>query len=168
MVTVTPLATGKPEDFPTRGQLDSLLNYVLATYPKLGVDADVPGFREHFERAFLALCYIRRRDGIDKQHTMSFWRDLGQDTLSSLKVPAKLELAPFVAAVIAHGDVAHTHPTHPQNFSMSAGLIFGGTGRAYSGVWRKVLEVGRLPEPTAVARGFDGSIGHQIRSSAVG
>jgi hypothetical protein len=151
VVTVTPLATGRPEDFPTKGQLNSLLNYVLTAYPKLGVDADVTGFREHFERAFLALCYIRRRDGIDKQHTMSFWRDLGQDTLSSLKVPAKLELAPFVAAVIAHGDIAHTHPNHPQNFSMSAGLIFGGVGRAYNGVWKKVIEAGRVNAPVEIS-----------------
>ena len=124
---------------------------MLSAYPKLAPAGDLDKFKTSFRTSFLSLCHIRRRDGIDKQKTMSFWRDLGQDTLASLNVSAKLDLAPFVAAVIAHGDIAHTHPNHPQNFSMSAGLIFGGVGRAYNGVWRKVFEAGRVNAPVEIA-----------------
>jgi hypothetical protein len=134
----------QPDDFPAQSQLDSLLRIVHSAYPKLAPAGDLDKYKAGFRLSFLSPCHIRRRDGIDKQHTMSFWRDLGQDTLSSLNVSGKLDLAPFVAAVIASGDIAYTHPNHPQNFSMSAGLIFGGAGRAYSGAWRKVFDAGKV------------------------
>jgi hypothetical protein len=141
----------QPEDFPSQSDLDSLLRIVLSEYPKLAPADDLDKYKSSFRMSFLSLCHIRRRDGIDKQRHMSFWRDLGQDTLASLSIPAKLELAPFVAAVIAHGDIDYTHPNHEQNFSMSAGLIFGGVGRAYSGVFKKVLEAGRVNAPVEIS-----------------
>jgi hypothetical protein len=131
--------------------LDSLLRIVLSEYPKLAPAGDTDRYKASFRLSFLSLCHIRRRDGIDKQHTMSFWRDLGQDTLASLHVTSRLELAPFVAAVIASGDIDYTHPNHPMNLSMSAGLIFGGVGRVYNGAWKKVLEAGRVNAPVEIA-----------------
>jgi hypothetical protein len=149
-IIMEPPPFSQPPDFPTQSQLDSLLRIVLASYPKLAPAGDLDKYNSGFRMSFLSLCHIRRRDGIDKQHTMSFWRDLGQDTLSSLNVWAKLDLAPFVASVIAHGDIPHTHPNHPMNFSMSAGLIFGGVGRAYAGAWKKVFEAGRVNPPVEI------------------
>jgi hypothetical protein len=83
---------------------------------------------------------------------MSYWRDYAQDILSSLRMTAKLDRAPFEAAVIAHGDVLYTHLFHEMNFSMSAGLLFGGgtAGKNYSGVWKKLLEVGRVSLPVKI------------------
>jgi hypothetical protein len=150
-VTLHQPAFVQPDDFPTQSELDGLLRIVLASYPKLGPAGDPDKYKSSFRMSFLSLCHIRRRDGIDKLHHMSFWRDLGQDTLASLNVSARLELAPFVAAVIAHGDIDYTHPNHEQNFSMSAGLIFGGVGRAYNGVWKKVFEAGRVNAPVEIS-----------------
>lgn len=150
-VTLHQPAFVQPENFPSQSELDGLLRIVLSEYPKLAPADDLDKYKSSFRMSFLSLCHIRRRDGIDKQHTMSFWRDLGQDTLASLNIPAKLDLAPFVAAVIAHGDIDYTHPNHPQNFSMSVGLIFGGVGRAYNGVWKKVLEAGRVNAPVEIS-----------------
>ena len=80
---------------------------VLSAYPKLGVGMPTrTEYQDHFERAFLALCYIRRRPEVDKQRTMSFWRDLGSRHLVEPCVLRRSSnLAPFVAAVVAHGDV---------------------------------------------------------------
>jgi hypothetical protein len=69
----------RPADFPTKSQFDSLLRIVLSAYPKLGSAADTHEYKDHFERAFLGLCHIRRRPVVDKQRTMSFWRDYAQD-----------------------------------------------------------------------------------------
>ena len=84
---------------------------------------------------------------------MSDWRDYGQEILAGLGSWAKLDLGAFCCAVIAHGDVPYSHPNHPQNFSMSAGLIFGGgtAGRAYSGAWKKAYEAGRVNPPVEIS-----------------
>jgi hypothetical protein len=143
-VVTAPLAVGRPADFPTKGQLDSLLNYVLNVYPKLGAAADTRAYKDSFERAFLALCYLRRRPEIDRRYHMSYWRDYAQDVLSSLNVPSKLDLAPFVAATIAHGDIPYSSPFNEMNYSMSAGLIYGGgtAGKAYAGGGSECLKQG--------------------------
>jgi hypothetical protein len=144
----------QPPDFPTQSELDSLLRIVLSAYPRLEpVAGNADKFKADFRLAFLSLCHTRRRDEVDKQRTMSAWRDYAQDTLAGLNITAKLGLGPFTAAVIASGDIPYTNPFHEMNFSMSAGLIFGGgtSGRAYSGAWRKVFEAGRVNAPVEVA-----------------
>ena len=134
----------QPPDFPSQSELDSLLRIVLASYPKLDPAGDADKFKTDFRLSFLSLCHIRRKPEVDKQHTMSFWRDYGQDTLAGLNITAKLGLGSFIAATIAHGDVVYTHPFHEFNFSMSAGLFFGGgtEGRPYAGAWKKHLNRG--------------------------
>lgn len=143
----------QPEDFPTKNQLASLLRNVFSAYPRLEPAAGVPkSYRESFEKSFLALCHIRRSPEI-KHRYMSDWRDYGQEILAGLGSWAKLDLGAFCCAVIAHGDIPYSHPNHPQNFSMSAGLVIGGgtAGKAYSGAWRKVFKSGRVNAPVEIA-----------------
>ena len=143
----------QPPDFPSQSELDSLLRIVLASYPKLAPAGDADKFKADFRLSFLSLCHIRRKPEVDKQHTMSFWRDYGQDTLAGLNITAKLGLGSFIAATIAHGDIVHTSPFHEFNFSVSAGLFFGGgtEGRPYSGAWKKIFEAGRVNAPVEIA-----------------
>jgi hypothetical protein len=153
-VTLHQPAFVQPDDFPTQSELDSLLRIVLSAYPRLEpVAGNADKFKADFRLSFLSLCHTRRRDEVDKQRTMSAWRDYAQDTLAGLNVHAKLGLGAFTAAVIASGDVPYTNPFHELNHSMSAGLIFGGgtSGRAYAGAWKKVLEAGRVPPPVEIA-----------------
>ena len=143
----------RPDDFPTKSQLASLLRNVFSAYPRLEPAAGVSDtYMESFEKSFLALCHIRRSPEI-KHKYMSDWRDYGQEILAGLSSWAKLDLGAFCCAVIAHGDVLYSHPNHPQNFSMSAGLIHGGgtAGKAYSGAWKKVFEAGRVNPPVEIS-----------------
>ena len=142
----------RPDDFPTKGQLASLLRNVFSAYPRLEPAAGVSdSYMESFEKSFLALCHIRRSPEI-KHKYMSDWRDYAQEILAGLGSWAKLDLGAFCCAVIAHGDVPYSHPNHPANYSMSAGLIYGGAGgRAYAGAWKKVFEAGRVNPPVEIA-----------------
>ena len=152
-VTLEPPPFMKPDDFPTKSQLASLLRNVFSAYPRLEPAAGPSDSHvESFEKSFLALCHIRRSPEI-KHKYMSDWRDYAQEILAGLGSWAKLDLGAFCCAVIAHGDIPYSHPNHPQNFSTSAGLVIGGgtAGKAYSGAWRKVFESGRVNAPVEIA-----------------
>ena len=67
----------------------------------------------------------------------------------------------LVAACIVHGNIPFSEPPWPV-----LGLAHGTRSEMQPTSWRKVLEAGRLPDPTAVPRVLDGSIGMSVHSQA--
>jgi hypothetical protein len=150
---------GQPDTYPSQSEMDALLRICLAAYPRLAdrvpfdeLDQKLPGFRRSFALSFWAACYcFGRREKVDGQQYMYAWRRIAEDWLKGQAYSAELHAGAFAGAVIAHG-FSYTHPHHPQNFSMSAGLTLGaGDGRAYQPkLWQQILETGRVPEPIEI------------------
>ena len=79
-----------------------------------------------------------------------WWLDYCKQLLDAADIcVASLTLKPWCAALLAHGDVAHTI-TDRYPYDLSFGLTYEGAGRPATAAWRRVLETGRLLPSTAI------------------
>ncbi len=136
------------------GELRRLREMVVTSYPQFG--SRVPTTSEThlaFRNAFVALGHIGRTSEIVTRdarsigwwagHCEEFLQQSGYDNYD-------VGSAPFLMAVIAHGDIPHSPPArfpHDQFFGLTIG-----TGIRATDKWRGVLETGEVLPPVPLTR----------------
>jgi hypothetical protein len=153
-VEIVELTEGSSAPLPSPEELRSLYATVLRAYPQLAtkrclprsMDIDYESAFAEFSVAFIGLCHVRRISQPDPRHAASWWIDHVEDTLQKIGRSATVTLPAFTAAVLAHGDIAF-FPVDMFPYELGFGLAHGGTGRAYSGEWRTVLQTRKLAMP---------------------
>jgi hypothetical protein len=162
---------------PLEGELHQLMGVALTAYPSLGpkielslmqrltrrnhpglADEIVPDtgainadfFRE-FKAAFIAIGSMKRMDGPDRRHYVSFHGEAAQSWLRSHNLFADITTGSFIAAALAHGDIFYTDGTiDGQLWELGLSVYVGAVAKA---AWRGVLQTGKLrpasPVPAA-------------------
>ena len=144
---------------PSSTELGRLRHIVHARYPALAGEfvgrfaaADARTHEEGFAAAFHRLGHMRRLpDGeLDAGRSSGWWVDEAEQWLrqhggSGGHVP----LNAWLAAVVAHHDIAFTLPDPKRGFvSVSVGLVAVGTaGRPPANAWRALLDGARIRDP---------------------
>lgn len=143
-----------PQGFaqPSESELDRLLATVTRQFPRLRRDIAKESFERQFKAAFMGLATFRRAVAVDMKRAKTVWLDLLGDRLREMKVAeTSISLAPFTAAILAHGDIAYCD-LERFPYDLAFGLLVGGTGRPAADAWRGVL-LGRFmpatPQPPA-------------------
>ena len=146
------------KDLPSPGEFASLNRLIAARYPTLAATDDKS--TQQFWAAFTYLFFARRADGPNQKVDNDTWVEQANSwLLDNGRGFQPTTAKALVAACIVHG-IPFSEPPWPK-----LGLAHGSRSEMQPSAWRKVLEVGQLPAPIAIARVFDGSIGSQIRSS---
>jgi hypothetical protein len=127
---------------PTKDELRRLEDIVYRTYPRLKAGGDSDSFRAAFHR----LTYTRRAERLDAKRSLDFWVDQAEDWLKAQGYyPSRPATQSFVAACVAMGDIAFSHPSRFP--SMILGITALPQFEALPGRWRAVLESGQAPTP---------------------
>jgi hypothetical protein len=138
---------------PNDDELNRLQEIVCRKYPQLG-DTGGPAFYgskeerradwfKQFNAAFLALGNMHRTKTPDHKRYASHWTEEAEIWLRSHGKPAPtLRFGPFVAAVLAHGDIRYSG-LFVDGHVLELGLNTY-VGRAASDAWKKVLETQKL------------------------
>jgi hypothetical protein len=113
-----------------------------------------------FWSAFVYLLYARRADAPNTRVATDTWVEQANDWLKARQqgfVPTTGKA--LVAAAICHG-IAYSEPPYP-----ALALAHGSRSEMQPTAWRKTVEAGQLPAPTAVAKSWDASISTAQRYS---
>jgi hypothetical protein len=146
------------KDLPTSGEFAGLNRLIAARYPALAATDEKS--TQQFWSAFIYMFFARRADVPNTKVSNDTWVQQANDWLAARGQGFTPTTArALVAAAICHG-VSYSEPPWPK-----LGLAHGTRSEMQPSSWRKVLEVGQLPPPTAVARVWDTSIGTQQKSS---
>lgn len=139
---------------PNTAELKTLLEVVLAAYPKLRgwspgsrtAYQDEAGFIQQFSAAFRYVSHLGR-DEIDQKHAVSWWTDAASEWCKVQNIwSSSIGAFPFLCAVIGSGDTKFTESDHWGN-SWSVGLSpYGGTP-ATGTSWHRALN-GQLLKPS--------------------
>jgi hypothetical protein len=130
---------------PNEQQFDRLLETVVQRFPVLRPREDVADFNAQFRAAFKRLTYLGRREKVDTNRALSWWCDDAREWCRRHRVnPSWINGAAFVAAALAHGDIAYT--TLDEWPHVSLGLQFTGGGVPAKDWWHRVL-AGTLLDP---------------------
>jgi hypothetical protein len=131
---------------PNEQQFDRLLETVLQRFPVLRPREDVADFNAQFRAAFKRLTHLGRREKVDTDRALTWWLDDCCEWCRRHQVNLPwINGAAFVAAVLAHGDIAYTSLDEWPHVSL--GLQFGGGGREPLGKWHTVLTSGQVLTP---------------------
>ncbi len=139
---------------PTEEELRQLLPIVLDQHPELrpnlgrhslSGDPEADYFAE-FCAAFRRIGFLGRLDAPNRKFYLDHWIDEASEWLRLQRMPADMSAAPYLAAVMAHGDVCFT-PADNTGHVWEVGLAPWG-GRPAGVAWRDVLATGKLLAPT--------------------
>lgn len=145
IVRITTLAPTAPGFImPPDDEMVRLREIVLQHYPLLAPHGkeDEADFHQAFVISFKALGFMSRAAAPDYSRDPCFWVDHASEVIGRLGIAGTLSLAPFTAALVAHGDIAHTEI---RNYPfMSFALRRWGDGGGARDAWKAVLR-GDLP-----------------------
>jgi hypothetical protein len=138
---------------PSTDELRRLCDIVFAKFPKLNV-TDGLVFRgdseqneaEYFRQfcaSFKALGAMHRTENPDKKHYISFWMDLASDWLKTVRDSTSISGLPFIAAVLAHGDICYSG-LFVDGATFEVGLNAYAMGKPPRDAWRGVLATGQI------------------------
>jgi hypothetical protein len=151
-----------PPDYPTQSELKQLLAIVCSAYPRLKIDQESAAAQKQFADAFLGLSFVNRADRPDARFYAQRWSDQVRDFNLAQCWQGEWTLHVFMAAVAAHADIPHTDlPSDDANYFAQLGLAIG-TGRSYSGQFRKLLSAGKCAEPLRIIAPRTVSIPHNF------
>lgn len=146
------------KDLPTSSEGVSLNRLIAARYPALAATDQKES--DQFWSAFIYLFFARRADVPNQKVANDTWVEQANSwLLDNGRGFQPTTAKALVAACIVHG-IPYSEPPWPK-----LGLAHGTRSEMQPSSWRKVLEVGQLPPPTAVARVWDASIGTAQRFS---
>jgi hypothetical protein len=159
---------------PLEDEMHRLMDIALMAYPSLGpkielsllqrltrrnhpglADETVPDvaaitadyFRE-FKAAFIAIGSMKRMDGPDRRHYVSFHAEAAQSWLRSHNMFFDISTPAFIAAALAHGDVAYTDGTvDGQLWELGISVYIGAVAKDS---WRGVIKTGKLRPAAAI------------------
>ena len=121
---------------PNEQQFDRLLEIVVQHFPVLRPRED--DFNAQFRAAFIRLAHCGRRDKVDNERSLSWWCDDAREWCRRHRVnPSWINGSAFVAAVLAHGDIAYASLDGWPHVAL--GLQFAGGGREPLEKWHTVL-----------------------------
>jgi hypothetical protein len=133
-----------PFTMPTDEEFDGLQEVVLGKYPQLApAEHAAYEFSSDFRRAFRYVAAIKRSDKPNGKYGLGWWIDYVATTYREGFVRG----GPFIAAVIAQGDVAFVVDDGPRGHTWEFGLVLG-AGRKGIDAWRNVLAGKLLPPAT--------------------
>jgi hypothetical protein len=138
---------------PSSDELRRLRDIVFANFAKLNV-ADGLVFRgdaeqnsaEYFRQfcaSFRALGALHRTEKPDRKHYLSHWIDTCEDMLKPMGNSTTLSGLPFLAAALAHGDIAYAG-LFTEGCVAELGLNAFRIGKPPGDAWRRVLSTGRV------------------------
>ena len=129
-----------------------LISLIAARYPALAA-TDQKEY-DQFWSAFIYLFFARRADAPNQRVANDTWVEQANSwLLDNGRGFQPTTAKALVAACIVHG-IPYSEPPWPK-----LGLAHGTRSEMQPSAGGRVLEVGQLPAPTAIARVFDGSIG---------
>jgi hypothetical protein len=136
-----------PVVLPTADELRRLEEIAMRQYPKLRAGSDPASFKA----AFFRLSYTCRAEKLDTKRCLDWWVDQCEDWLKAQGYyPTRPATQSFVAAAIAMGDIAFSHPSRFP--SMSLAITALPQFEALPGRWHEVLASGRVPEPIGMPK----------------
>lgn len=145
-VTITTKAPSAPADFvqPTSAELRKLEALVYRLRPDLDLRADrdfltLKHTRE-LSAAFLALCWMGRRDEPDHGKSTTWWADYARELLREGGIEAQIPNHILIAAALAQGDIPYSRN--------ALGLARVHTGAPATNAWRTVLKSGAVRAPS--------------------
>lgn len=152
----------EPSSFvrPTEKELRCLYDIVLAKYPRLGprlssrsADQEKEEYFDGFIWSFERLGYIGRLGAPDTRRYVNHWVEETKDWLRLHRPAHRGNIgAGFLAAVLAHGDIAYTVGDENRGVVWSIGVTPYG-GKQATDAWKRVLD-GKLLTPVAPERRF--------------
>jgi hypothetical protein len=138
---------------PSPAELSQLRDIVFAKYPRLNVtegmvfrgdnEANEAEYFKQFCASFRALGAMHRTERPDKKHYISFWMDLASDWLKTVRDSTSISGLPFIAAVLAHGDICYSG-LFVDGATFEVGLNAYRMGKPPGDAWKKVLATGRI------------------------
>jgi hypothetical protein len=141
-------------EIPPDDELQRLRATVDAAYPELAfrprgerwADADAAADFHAFKIAFEYLATLSRIDALQTRYATSWWVSGAEGWARDIGRSAMITRAPFIAALLAHGDIRYSRLDEPH--SVAFGLAEGAAGRRYDPAsWRRVLAGGGLLAP---------------------
>jgi hypothetical protein len=142
-----------PRGLPSDAELMELRRIVNLAHPKLAFVATGPRFADIEEREDVAgfrtaFAYLATLARVEKplatKYATSWWLTGAEGWARDVGLPTTIPGRAFIAALVAHGDIAFTALDDYPVF----GLAVGDHGRRYAQRWRDVL-AGHLPEAVA-------------------
>jgi hypothetical protein len=149
---------------PSDDQLLRLTAIAVGAYPafadcsRMGLHRPSPEqnrneWNKQFKAAFLALGNMRRSETPDHKHYCHHWKDKCEDILRTLGRPETLYFNPWMAAVVAWGDIPYSGVGLQHEGTLVEVGLAEYTGRVASDAnWRRVLETRAILRMTASAR----------------
>jgi hypothetical protein len=138
---------------PSQEEFRRLRDIVFAKFPKLNVteglvfrgDAE-QNEQEYFKQfcaSFRALGALHRTEKPDRKRYVSYWIDACEDLLKAVGNSTSISGLPFIAAVLAHGDISYSG-LFTEGCVFEVGLNAYRMGRAPRDAWKQVLATGRI------------------------
>jgi hypothetical protein len=149
---LTGLEAGMPQlVLPTDDEYRAMRHIVDGLYPHLKFAAQNPRYEEQdaaedfagFKTAFAYLATLARTETLGQKYAVAWWKDGAEAWAREMRLPATIPGRAFVAALVAHADIAFTDLRDYPIF----GLAVGDHGRRYLQQWRSVLATGRVLAP---------------------
>jgi hypothetical protein len=159
-------APGTTLILPSDDELHLLENIVLAAYPILAPPIELSfqqrlthrnhpsldikpdtvaihaSFFREFKNAFIAIGSMKRMDGPDRRHYVSFHAEAAQSWLRSHGLFHDITTGALLAAALAHGDVFYTDGTIDGSlWELGLSVYVGTVAKA---AWRRVLAAGKV------------------------
>jgi hypothetical protein len=138
---------------PSQEEFRRLRDIVFAKFPKLNVteglvfrgDAE-QNEQEYFKQfcaSFRALGMLHRTAAPDRKRYVSYWIDTCEDWLKAAGNSTSISGLPFIAAVLAHGDIPYAG-LFTEGCVFEVGLNAYRMGRPPRDAWKQVLSTGRI------------------------
>jgi hypothetical protein len=148
---------------PSDDQLQRLTAIAIGAYPAfadcscMGLHRPSPEqnrseWNKQFKAAFLALGHMRRTNEPDRKHYWYHWKDKAEDILRVIGRPETLYFNPFMAAVLAWGDIPFSGVgLHHTGAVVEIGVSEYVGRQASDASWKRVLSTGAILAMSPVA-----------------